>query len=310
MGLVLAVASVVLCQGATAPRLPVNLGTAGNYVILSKSGISTVPTSAITGDIGVSPIAATAITGFSLIHAAGSPFATSAQITGKAYAANYGAPTPANLTTAIGNMQTAYTDAAGRTTPDFTELGAGQIGGLTLVPGLYKWGTDVLISKDVTLHGSPTNVWIFQIAGKITQANGTKIILTGGALAKNIFWQSVGVVSIGTTAHFEGIIMAKTAITLGTGASINGRLLAQTAVTLNASTVTAPTAVATSATLFSATAITGPYTVAAGQSVNLAAKTITVPRSGSKRFYRIQSNIPLFITKIAISGTNSVITFN
>ena len=113
-----------------------HLGTAGNFVILAKSGISTVPTSAVTGDIGVSPINSTAITGFSLNLSAGSPFATSAQITGKVYASDYAAPTPANLTTAIGDMQTAYTDAAGRTIPDFTEQGAGQIGGLTLVPGL------------------------------------------------------------------------------------------------------------------------------------------------------------------------------
>ena len=136
--LVPAAAVMFLCGVAAAVQAPVNLGTAGNFVILAKSGISTIPTSAITGDIGVSPIDSTAITGFSLILTAGSPFATSAQITGKVYAPDYAAPTPDNLTTAIGDMQTAYTDAAGRTTPDFTELGAGQIGGLTLVPGLYK----------------------------------------------------------------------------------------------------------------------------------------------------------------------------
>src|ERR1700677_2786611 len=122
-GAILAATGMLLCCEAKAAQLPVNLGDAGNYVILSKSGISTVPTSAITGDIGVSPIAATGITGFSLIHRFGSPFATSAQVTGKVYAANYSAPTPANLTTAVGNMQTAYTDAAGRTIPNFTELG-------------------------------------------------------------------------------------------------------------------------------------------------------------------------------------------
>ncbi len=174
-GVVLGIAVMFRCHELAAAQAAVNLGTAGNFVILAKSGISTVPTSAVTGDIGVSPIDSTGITGFSLMLPAGSPFATSAQITGNAYAPNYAAPTGVNLTTAIGDMQTAYTDAAGRTTPDFTELGAGQIGGLTLVPGLYKWGTDVLISSDVTLAGSPTDVWIFQIAGKITQANGTKV---------------------------------------------------------------------------------------------------------------------------------------
>jgi len=219
---------------------PVILGTAGNFAILAKSGIDTVPVSAITGDIGVSPAAATYITGFGLIADSTNVFATSTQVIGKVYAADYAVPTPSNLTTAVGDMETAYTDAAGRVTPDFTELGAGDISGLTLVPGLYKWGTGVSINSDITLNGGPNDVWIFQIAGDITQANGTHIILAGGAQAKNIFWQSFGVVTIGTTAHFEGIIMAQTAITLDTGATINGRLLAQTAVTLKSSTVTEP----------------------------------------------------------------------
>ena len=223
-----------------AGRQPVDLGLAGNYVILAKSGISTVPTSAVTGDIGVSPIDSTGITGFSLILDSTGTFSTSSQVIGKAYAADYTSPTPANLTTAVSNMEAAYTDAAGRTLPDFTELGAGEIGGLTLVPGLYKWGTDVLITTDVTLNGGPNDVWIFQISGGITQASATKVILTGGALPKNIFWQSFGVVALDTTAHMEGVILAQTAITLNTGATANGRLLAQTAVTLDSNTVTQP----------------------------------------------------------------------
>jgi Ice-binding-like len=225
-----------------AGRLPVNLGDAGDYTILAKSGISTVPTSVITGNIGVSPIGATAITGFALKLTFGASFSTSAQVIGRVYAPGYAAPTPANLTTAVGDMQTAYTDAAGRVTPDFTELGSGQIGGRTLVPGLYKWSTGVLISTDVTLSGDSNAVWIFQIAKGITQANAKHVILAGGAQAKNIFWQSFGSVSIGTGSHFEGIILSHTSISMGAGASINGRLLAQTAVTLNSSTVKAPAA--------------------------------------------------------------------
>jgi hypothetical protein len=205
-------------------------------------------------------------------------------------------------------MQTAYTDAAGRTTPDFTELAAGQIGGLTLAPGLYKWGTDVLISSDVTLAGSPTDVWIFQIAGKITQANGTKVLLSGGAMANNVFWQSFGDVSLGTTTHFEGIIMAQTSISLGTGASINGRLLAQTAVTLDADSVAMPAETAAFA-LESAAMATGPYTDAIGQSVNLVTQTITVPVSGSTQFYRIRSGTALTFTSTIITGGNVVITY-
>jgi hypothetical protein len=309
MGLV-AVALMLVQYIAPAIQAPVNLGTAGSFAILAKSGISTVPTSAITGDIGVSPITSSAITGFALTLTAGSAFATTPQVTGKVYAPDYAAPTPANLTTAIGDMQTAYTDAAGRSLPDFTELGAGQIGGLTLVPGLYKWGTDVLISADVTLSGGPNDIWIFQIAGKITQANGTKIFLAGGALAKNVFWQSFGVVSLGTTTHFEGIVLAQTKISLATGASINGRLLAQTAVTLDSSTVTAPAAVAAESTLISAAVVRGAYVDTIAQSLNPATKTFTAPRSGSTQFYRIRSVTALTITSIAISGGNVVITYH
>jgi len=217
----------------------VNLGAAGDYVILAKTGISTVPNSVITGDIGVSPIDATAITGFSLTADASNEFSISDQITGKVYASDYTSPTPSNLTTAISNMETAYTDAAGRAT-NYTELYSGDISGKTLTAGVYKWGTGVLINSDVTLDGNSNDIWIFQIGEGITQANGTKIILTGGAQAKNIFWQTAETVSIGTGSHFEGNILCMTNITLGTNASVIGRLLAQTAVTLDVSTVVAP----------------------------------------------------------------------
>ena len=137
-------------------------------------------------------------------------------------------------------METAFTSAAGRTLPNSTELGAGEIGGLTLAPGLYKWGTDVSISTDVTLSGGPNDVWIFQVAGTLDQANATQVTLVGGALPKNIFWQVAGAVTLGTTAHFEGVVLAKTMIAVNTGATVNGRLFAQTAVTLQMNAVTEP----------------------------------------------------------------------
>jgi hypothetical protein len=136
-------------------------------------------------------------------------------------------------------MQTAYTDAAGRA-PDFTEIGAGNIGGMTLPAGTYKWGTGVLIPTDVTLSGGANDVWIFQIGKGITQSSAARVILAGGAVAKHIFWQAADVVSIGTTAHMEGVILAQTAITLKTGATANSRLLAQSAVTLQANTIIVP----------------------------------------------------------------------
>ena len=216
---------------------PVDLGAADTYVILAKSKISNVPTSAITGNIGLSPAAASYITGFALRLPAGGAFSKSSQVTGNVYAADYAVPTPANLTKAIGDMQTAYVNAAGRQNPNYTELAGGNIGGLTLAAGLYKWSNTVTIPTNVTLRGSSKDVWIFQIAGGVTQASATKVILSGGALARNVFWQVAGIVAIGTTAHMQGVLLSKTAITLKTGASVNGRLLAQTAVTLDGNKV-------------------------------------------------------------------------
>jgi len=231
--------SVNCSYGSSPSELPVDLGTAGNFVILAKSGISTTGTTSIVGDIGVSPIAATAITGFGLIMDASNTFSTSSLVTGKVYAANYIGPpatTPVKMTTAVSDMQTAYTDAAGRA-PDVTELGAGNIGGMTLVPGVYKWSTNLLIPTDITLSGNSNDVWIFQVAQNLNIASGKHIILSGGAQAKNIFWVVAGQTTLGTTSVFNGNILDQTAIVLNTGATLNGRALAQTAVTLDANNV-------------------------------------------------------------------------
>jgi len=190
LGVTLAV--LLTQQASTGAQAPVFLGAAGNYAILAKSGISTVPASVITGNIGVSPIDSTAITGFSLILDSTTQFSTSSQLTGKAYAADYSSPTPANLTTAVSDMETAYSDAKGRSLPDATELGAGEIGGKTIAPGLYKWGSGVSISTDVTLSGGSNDVWIFQIAGDLFIAGDKSVILSGGVQAGNIFWQVEG----------------------------------------------------------------------------------------------------------------------
>lgn len=225
-------------DAATSPSL-VDLGLAGNFVILAKSGISTVPPSALVGDLGLSPAAATFITGFSLTEDALGAFATAPQVTGNVYAANYAADTAAVLTDAVADMQLAYTDAAGRAS-DFNELGAGDVSGMTLTPGVYKWSTGVTIPSDVTLAGNESDVWIFQIAQDLNLSSGTNIVLSGGALSEHVFWQVAGLVELGTTAHAEGIILAQTSVALQTGASLDGRLLAQTAVTLDSSTVVEP----------------------------------------------------------------------
>ena len=217
-----------------AAQSPVDLGSAGNFTILSKSGITDVFASAIVGNVGTSPI-----TGAALLLTCG-------EVSGTIYTVDAAGPLPCSvtdattLTSAVGDMGFAYDDAAGRVAPDYTELGAGEIGGLTLAPGLYKWGTGLLISTDVTLSGGPNDVWIFQVAGTLNQASATRVTLAGGARAKNIFWAVAGAVTLGTTAHFEGVVLSKTLIAVNTGATVNGRLLAQTAVTLQMNAVTQP----------------------------------------------------------------------
>lgn len=219
---------------ASAVQAPVNLGTASTFAILSKSGVTNVFGSTITGNVGASPITGAAI-GLECT-----------EVTGTIFTVDAAGPLPCavtdatGLTAAVSDEETAYNDAAGRSNPDFINLGAGEIGGLTLAPGLYTWGTDVSISNDVTLAGGPNDVWIFQIAGTLGQAAAKNVILTGGAQAKNVFWASAGAVAIGTTAHFEGTVLSQTMIALNTGASLNGRLLAQTAVTLQMNAVTKP----------------------------------------------------------------------
>jgi len=214
--------------------MPVNLGDADTFAILSKSGITDVYRSSVVGDVGTSPI-----TGAALLLTCG-------EVTGKIFTVDASGPLPCAvtdatfLTSAVGDMGFAYDDAAGRVLPNFVELGAGEIGGLTLAPGLYKWSTDLLLTTDVTLSGGPDDVWIFQVAGTLSQANATRVTLVGGALARNIFWQVAGAVTLGTNAHFEGVVLGKTMIAVNTGTSVNGRLLAQTAVTLQMNAITEP----------------------------------------------------------------------
>jgi hypothetical protein len=211
----------------------IDLGVAGNFAILSKTGITSVYKSTITGDIGTSPI-----TGAAMVVNCG-------EVTGNVFSVDAAGPackttSATMLTAAVSDMQTAYTNAAGRINPDFLNLGAGTIGGLTLTPGLYKWTSSVYIPTDIAIAGGPNDVWIFQVAGTLKMSSAVRVTLSGGAQAKNIYWQVAGAVTFGTTSHFEGIILGKTGINLQTGASINGRLLAQTAATLQMNTVTQP----------------------------------------------------------------------
>ena len=223
------------------PLEPVNLGSTANFAILAGSLVSNIPTSAVTGDIGLSPATGGNITGFGNLEVTGTIYTVDAS------GPPGSIPAASMLTTAQGDLTIAMGDAAGRSpvpAGTFLNPGSGDIGGLTLVPGLYKFTSGVLVSitgSDVTLSGGPTDVWIFQIASSLTVGNGVHVILAGGAQATNIFWQVGTSATLGTTSVFKGTIMADQSISLGTGASVEGRLLASiAAVTIESSTVTVP----------------------------------------------------------------------
>ncbi len=218
---------------------PIDLKTANDFTILTETGITTTGITSILGDIGSSPIASTAITGFGLIMNTDNQSSHTTIVTGNVYGPDYAAPTPTKMTTAIGDMENAFTTANGIVDPTpMVEMYAGDISGRTLPAGLYKWSTGVLITNvGVTLNGGLDDIWIFQIAQDLVVNNNAIITLSGGAQAKNIFWVVSGQATLGTYSDFGGIILSKTLVSLNTGARVTGKLFAQTAVTMIANTV-------------------------------------------------------------------------
>lgn len=233
----------------------VNLGTAGNYAILAQTGVSTVPSSIVTGNVGLSPAARTFLTGWSETSDVTDTYSTSAQVVapGKLYAADYvGGTTSVDLTTAVADMGTAYTNANGLAPAGGGDPaaggtacpGVGAFGGLTLTPGVYTCTVDISIATGTNVTLSGAGVYVIRTTQGINQASGTQVLLTGGAVAQNVFWVPALTVNIvgtaGATTKMAGVILAKTDIVVGTNATVNGRLMAQTAVTLDQSTVTQP----------------------------------------------------------------------
>jgi hypothetical protein len=301
--LVLAAFVALWHQDASAAQVAVDLGSASRFAILAASEITSVPTSAIQGDVGLSPSARSRIAGL-----------TPVEVQGTIYAADDGGAVAVMLTQAHGDLTAAYNDAAGRTpvpTGPFLNPGGANLGGLNLVPGLYKFTGGALISgSDLTLTGGASDVWIFQVGSSLTVADGIHVVLIGGAQAANIYWQVGTSATLGTSVIFKGSILADQSIALHTLATLEGRALARiAAVTLDSATITVPNLTTNTLTLVSADLVTGLYTYATGQSVNVATKTVIVPASGSMRYYRILSGTAVTITTIKLLNGVVEITY-
>jgi hypothetical protein len=232
--LALSVLATGVAARVSAPAVP--LGVAGEFAILSQSGVTDVSPSVVVGDVGTSPIAGSAL------------LLSCDEVIGNVYTVDAAGPLPCRttsaslLTTAVGDMVFAYNSAKGINNPDFLNVGAGAIGGETFAPGVYKWASDVLIASDITIAGTQSSYdrWVFQVDGDLNLSNNIAVHLTNGALVKNVVWQVAKAAAFGTNSHMEGVVLSKTAINMLAGASVNGRLLAQTAVTLDTNTVVQP----------------------------------------------------------------------
>jgi hypothetical protein len=218
-------------NGAGRGPAPVALGTAGGFAILSVATLSNVATSVVTGTVGLTGAGGSAI-GLSC-----------AEVNGTIYRRDSTGPNcmqtnAALLSGAKADGDAAFYDAMSRS-PDYIELGAGDIGGLNLGPATYKWSNAVQLTADLTLTGGPNDVWIFQIAQQLDVSPGVRIILRGGALAQNVYWAPTGTVTLEAASQFNGILVPAAPVFMHTGASVSGRLLAE-GVHLEQNTVTQP----------------------------------------------------------------------
>ena len=222
--------------GAGQGPAPVDLKTAGSFAILAETAITNSAASAVTGDVGLSPASGAGID------------LSCDEVTGRIFTVNAAGPPcrvtdRTRLTKAVADGVTAFVDARARV-PDYIDLGAGNIGGRNLGPATYRWNTAVVIPANLTLTGGPNDVWIFQIwqldtSVSLSVGAGVQIILAGGALPQNVYWE-INRAELGTTSKFEGVILADNEIVMNAGASINGRVLAGSAANLDQNTVTQP----------------------------------------------------------------------
>jgi hypothetical protein len=213
---------------------PISLGAAGDFAVFAAAGVGLGDIATVFGDVGVNAGLA-ALTGFTPIADPGGTFSTSTSVTGSLYSTDHAAPTPAMLSTAAADMKAAYDNGMARLFPAGTDLGAGELGGLILPPGLYQWSAAATITTDLTLTGGAADVWILRVGGGLNLAANMHVHLAGGALASNVYWITVGAVTLGADTIFEGQVLSNAAITTGVNAVMNGRALSAAAVTIGAS---------------------------------------------------------------------------
>jgi hypothetical protein len=240
---VLAVAgtSLVLLGTAFVPvasaASTVDLNTAAPFAVLGATEVTDVPTSSITGDVGLSPAAGSNYSGL-----------TQLQVTGTIYSTNAAGPAgsvddPGLLTTAQNDLTNAFTSANGQPATTTYTTGDNQLGGKTLTPGVYAFGAaataNITAASPLVLDGN--GVFIFQASSSLITASGSVVRLEGGAQACNVFWTVGSSATLGSSSTFVGTLMALTSATLDSGATVQGRILAQNAaVTLDANTITLP----------------------------------------------------------------------
>lgn len=325
-----AVPNLAFAATATAP----DLGTAGNFVVLSKAAITDVPTSAITGDVGASPITGAAIA-VSCSEVTGTIWQVDDAYTSASTTCAVSGTANSNagktyVDTAILDMGTAYDTAVDVTanpagTGAFLDVGSGTLGtpGVSrdFVPGVYTWGTAVTITDDIYLNGSATDVWVFQISGTLDISSAKQVHLTGGAMPANVFWAVTGNVTLGTTSVFEGNILTTgtSHIAMLTGATLHGRALSDGEVWLQSSTVsaTAPLSSNKDITSFSFSEGTGVITgnnivvnVPSGTNLTSLTPTIGITGASVSPLSVVTQNFtsPVTYTVTAENGTTKVYT--
>ncbi|MGA2296437.1 MAG: ice-binding family protein, partial [FCB group bacterium] len=300
LGAMLIVALIATSYALAIPTL--NLLSTSNFVVLAGSTVTGTPSIHITGDVGLSPAAGSYIAGFD-----------GTNVTGILYVVDASGPAGSVvnatlLQTAKSDLTTAYNDAAGRTpvpTGPFLNPNGGNIGGQNLVPGLYKFTSECQITgTDLTLTGSASDVWIFQIASLLNLGSGIHIILAGGAQATNIFWQVGTSATLGTYSVFKGTILADQSISLDVGATMDGRALAFSGAVTMHDAVTGTRADLTTAPIFSVDSAQVRF----GNVSNGFSKkdTVTVSNTGTANL--IISSITSSNTLFTVTPTSGTIT--